>query len=1128
MWGVFLLVDFGRSEADIMEESSATSDAHLMATLYAQLFETLRLYGSDGRPVHLGSPKTRALIAYLLLHRDHPSERSHLAFVFWPDSPEQAARRNLRQYLFHAKTALAEATAPLAPLEITSTTVQFNPQIPIRLDVEIFEQKTEAHASLEDLLEALELYSGDLLEDLYEDWCVETRQQLRSRWLSALDRSSQILERQGRIEEAISLLETWVRAEPYQERAHQRLIGLYLARGERPKALQLYRQFARRLADELNTQPAEETRRLIQPEETPAPSQKISPLPSSAAPVFIGRQKELQTLEQAFLHARQGRGHLVLISGEAGIGKTRLLQEYLRRHPDAPLLHSTCYELDGMIPFAPLRQALQNTSLVSHLLNTQPPPPWLPHLRTLLPQWGSATASLGNDSNAPPLRNLLIDLLLALAGNTSEHPLHLILDDLHWADTSTWELLAALARFAPSRPLLIIGLLRLEDFPNEHRPLLRTLQRSEITLTLDLPPLTPEETAALARHLHPKRATNSLFLQNLYRETEGNPFFVIETLRALDESGVHSLKTITPSVLPHSIQRVIEARLERLSATSREALGCAAAFGRSFTFPLLQEVLDIEQTELIACIEEWLQRGLIHESGRGYDFRHDKFRQVAYGSLSRARREYIHTRIAEVLERVIPPVDVTTLAHHYARSEKPLKALPFLIQAGEQALKLRSYHEARQFGQQAVNLLGQLPGPRKHSERIDVNLQLAQAYAFSGDLPRALEIINETEHLALSLKDDIRLGQIYRRAAQFFWLSGQTKAASDYARRTLRVAEEMQDDTLLGAALRMLGRVSIALAAFDDAIAYLLRYVNLSREDVTPPSSPPADLPIVLGYLGVAYARVGAWQRAFSTSQEGLRIANERSEHPQDVRRTFARMQLAMVQSAYHNWNECLQALAPLDLSPANTEITPPLFMALSLYGHALAQSGKPAQGIPYIRRAVTWAERTGYKVFHHMPRMLLAESLLKNGEIEAALQQAQQALSDARQAADRWTTGVLLRLLADIKVRLPKPPWKQIEDDLILSMHLLRQIRARPDLARTYLSLRRLYDRAGQIAWAVDCHFRATTIFEELGMNEELQLAQGQAGRERRGAVVIADLPLQGPNQPLSESIPSQGEKTD
>ncbi|HEY5669146.1 MAG TPA: hypothetical protein VIS10_04055, partial [Anaerolineales bacterium] len=129
------------------------------------------------------------------------------------------------------------------------------------------------------------------------------------------------------------------------------------------------------------------------------------------------------------------------------------------------------------------------------------------------------------------------------------------------------------------------------------------------------------------------------------------------------------------------------------------------------------------------------------------------------------------------------------------------------------------------------------------------------------------------------------------------------------------------------------------------------------------------------------------------------------------------------------------------------------------------------------------------------------------------AVDEANLALQQAREAGNRWAVGVLLRILAESLFRKPYPDWSLIEKYLIESMNLLRQVRARPELARTYLALRRLYDRAGQIAWAVDCHFRATSIFEELGMTDELRLAQGQAAGERRGAVVVSDMRLIGPN---------------
>lgn len=1104
----------------------------------ATLFETFRLLDPEGQPIDPGSPTTRSLIAYLLLNRSRPSDRRKLAFTFWPRTSESAARRNLRQYLHHMRAALAPVDPDGTLLLAEGTSIQFNPQVEISLDVARFLYETRPEASEVEIEHALTLYTGDLLEDIYDDWCVSERERLRQVWLGTLDRHSQILQATRRINEALSVVQTWVNAEPFDETAQRRLMSLYALAGERAKAIQSYHTFARSLVDELDTKPLPETQSLLQSIQSggalvetepskviPSPRRGVVPKPQpfSTFP-FIGRKREIDTLTDAYKAAGRGVGSLVFVTGEAGIGKTRLLHEHLAMHPDFFGLHCACYELDSMVPFAPLRQAFEISLLHEQLARTQLPPSWATNLIPILPGLARQIPYANfpvHQVDGATLREALVNLIIHLSETCQTPPMQLILDDLHWADTPTWELLASLTRRVQTTQLLIIGLFRVEDLPSERRPLLRTIQRSDFLRTLDLPRLTSNETSDLASFLNPQEASNSIFLQRLYQETEGNPFFIVETVRALQETGGTQIPLPVVSI-PNSIQRVIEARLDRLGADSREALACAAAIGRSFTYPLLHEILGDSGERIILFIEEWLQRGLVLEGAQGYDFRHDKFRQVAYGGLSRARREYIHGRIANVLENAIPPADVTTLAYHFARSDQPLKALPYLTQAGEQALRLRSYHEARQFGLQAVNLLGQLPGPRQRSERIDINLQLAQAYAFTGDMQRAIEILNETEHLAVVLGDEGRLGQIFRRAAQFFWLRGQPETASDYARRTLRVAEELENTDLLYASLRMLGRVSIAMAAFDDAIAHLLRYVNIYDEIIgtDPRLRPPEDLPIVLGYLGVAYSRVGSWERALAVSERGLSMAEAGSGRSLDATTIFARMQLAMIQAGLHKWEQCLDILSPIPETQEFEEITPPLYMVLSLRGYALAQSGEATAGIHAIQSAINWAEGVRHRVFHYLPRLFLAESLFLAGKIPAALKEVRIALREAQGAGNRWAAGIALKLQADINTRLPSPKWTQIEGDLIESMHLLRQIRARPDLARTYLSLRRLYDRAGQIAWAVDCHFRAITIFDELKMENELRFAQGQAARERQGAVVIPNLPLRGPNVTMEEVI--------
>ncbi len=1091
----------------------------------ATFFETFRFYQNDGSLLEIGSPTVRSLFAYLLINRRQLSDRRRLAFLFWPNASESAARRNLRQYIHRIRAALGAAGELL---NISGSTIQFNPQTPLWLDVEAFAHGLRPEASLQEIQAALALYRGDFMQDFYDEWCQNESERLRAVYLTNLDRLTRELQTSGQAEQALPYAALWVKAEPLDENAHRRLIALYALKGERSHALNLYQTLVETLKTELGVSPMPETVELwrkiqsgeapgLQPEPAPAPIRRperapaLPAEPSSRWPL-VGREAELSQLEESYQRAGRGEGQILLISGEAGIGKTRLVQEFLARHPEIALMQSACYELEAMTPFAALRRAFETSPSLRALLNLQTfSPPETQRLLTLAPELTQVFPRLAEISggNDEPPAEAWADALTSISRALPGKILCLILDDLHWGDTSTWEALAALARRPNRPPILFIGLCRLEELPGERRASLRILENDRQAQQLCLTRLAALQANQLVRILLPERADDFSLVERLAQDTAGNPFFIIETVRALRESGMR----LQPERLPPSIQRVVESRLERLPDASREALTAVAALGRAFSLALMEEICKLESETCVAFLEEWLTRGLVEEtSASGYDFRHDQIRQAAYSSLSQARRQLLHGRIAHALQQAIPPSDPATLIYHFARSDQPLQALPLLIHAGEQALRLRSYHETRVFGLQAISLLGQMPGPRQSSERIDVNLQLAQAYAFTGDLQRAIEILDETSQMAHSLGDEARLGQIFRRSAQFFWLLGRPALAADYARRSLRVAEELNDPELLFAALRMLGRVSIALAAFDDAIAYLMRYVNLHENTLT---HLPGDLAIVLGYLGVAYARVGALERAQASAAHGLALAEEKSTVSGAASTVlFARMQLAMVYASLHEWQTCLQTLDALPKSPGEDEITPGLYMALSLRGYARARTGLPVEGITDLQNAVAWAERRRYRVFDYLPRLFLAESLIHNEQLEAAEMQARRALEDAQKAENRWAQAIGRRLLAEIISRQPAPDWEQVETHLIQSMQVLRQVRARPDLAWTYLALRRLYDRAGQIAWAVDCHFRATTIFEELGMSAALSAAQGQAGRERRGAVVFHNLPLVGPNQ--------------
>ena len=1110
--------------------------------LNIQLFHTLSVCLGDNPPLDLGSPKAKSLFAYLILNNQQNIDRRRLAYLFWPRTTEAAARRNLRQYLHRLRRSLEPIDPDGRFLNNAGHNVYFQPPENWYLDVTEFERAcTPPH---ENLIRAVTLYNGDLLEDIYDDWVESERDRLARLYRECLVRLIAQLENGRQYSSAIQYAQQYLSAEPYLENGYVILMRLYYATGNRGGVKQIFEQLQMTFEKELGAEPLPETAVIYQQmlsgdyskglasppleashahpvESAPISTQDSFPLHNqkSKAFPFIGRAEELLWLTSGYAAALNAGGSFYMIQGESGVGKTRLVSEWLEQVETAVLILSGLgHEFESMIPYNPLTQALQKAAPEINWEIFQPPPPWMPALSPILPDWARYAPGYGSPLSVADQQYHVVEglgnFILTL---TRQQPVILYIDNLHWVDAPTWNFLAYMARRADGARLMIIGGARLEDLSHERVRLMRKLQRLGLVHVHTLQRLSQENTYKLVGELMDDPNLEPLFLRRIYEETEGNPFFIVETIQAVREAGGDWTESVPTDAsgkrpfftIPLQIQSVIESRLDKLNDESRAALGVAAAIGREFNFMTLQAVSQYDTETLLNALDEWLGRGLVRETRDGYDFTHEQLSRVAYQQLSRARRQWIHLQIAKFLSGQTAEADPAQLAHHYYLSSEPANALPYLALAGQRALRVRSYAEAREFGLRAIGLLGRYPtfSQGQHTERLDLSLQMAQAYAFTGALPKALQMLQEAERSAEALGDMTRLAQIFIHSARIFWLHGHPANADDYARRALRHAEELDDAEMRLAALRMLGRVNIVLSHYDDSISYLLRYLDLTEK-----GTPRADVPAVYGYLGVAYSRVGSWQRAIDAAQRGFEQA---SKELMGAIHMVARMQLAFVYAELREWEQALAIAEPMREQWREEGMTPHVFMLRTVVGRCQAFTRSGSEGASEIQAALQWAEEVEYRVQLHVAYLYLAQAQFQAGAAEVGRGTAVTAAELAAQAGDSWAQAVALRTQAQITMTLPRPDWQQIEEQLVQSMHLLRQIRARPDLARTYLSLRRLYDRAGQTAWAVDCHFRATTIFDELGMKTELGIAQGRPTGERTGAVVIPGLALTGPNLP-------------
>ena len=1129
----------------------------MLGKLY--LFGTLKLsvVANNGEPETLldaGSPKTQSLLAYCALHRDEPVERRRLAFMLWQRTTESAARRNLRQYLHRVRQVLAPLELDKQLQDVGGSHLLFSPGDALWVDVDVFQTQsallTDRLPSLSELpseaWDTVNLYQGDLVPSIYDDWVDPLRTHWRQQFINFLFSLIEFSRKNENHTDAIRLAKRLLQVDPLRESSHRLLMESFYLSGDRAAALQQFEQCQQLLRDELDAEPMPETmalyRQIRQGEKIAAdnnapPPKKETSLPpvkmtawqtlqavpatiETNRPPFIARQMEIARLDRALRDAHRQRGQLIFVCGESGVGKSRLVQEWLAANAaQIRVMVGQSREFESMISYHPLVDALQNGKTHLAQMTFSHPPVWWRNLLAIFPEAAALQPELPPAPAASSARENLVEgvgRFFVDIASTASTPLVLFLEDLHWADEATWQFLAHIGWRSQRAPLLVIGTYQREYLSSAAQKILNgmKLQNKEMH-TIQLARFSPEETRQLAGFLleSPNPARN--ILTRLYRETEGNPFFIIEMVNAwfnVPAKNRHRLpaKSEIPAgmgTMPAGIKLVIEARLNRLDETSRHLLAMAAAIGRTFNYRVLAAASDLPETDVISILESWLAQGLVVERADGYDFSHDKIREVAYHELSRARRRLIHRKIAVALMQQDAPEfnHPARLAHHFSNSDQPQRALPYLIRAGEMALAVRSYGDAREFGVQAMRLLRNeaAHGNNHHIERVDLNLQLATAYAFSGEIDRALPILQEAERLAISVRDETRLGRIFRRSAQLLWLRNQSRLAEDYARRLLRNAEEQNNTPLLHAALRMLGRVGIALGTYDDAIAYLLRYVKLDDS-----INPPPDLPAIYGYLAVAYARVGAWQRAFDAARRGVELA-ENADSMSAV--AMAKMNLAFVYAERHHWAGCLDTAMQVTSQNSPDGFSSYCFMAKSLHGRALAQLGQPDAGADIIAEVLAQAKAANYRLFTHISHLFLAETFILANQPRRALHQLAQTDPIIAEADDRWAKATAARLRAEALSLLPNPDWTAVEARLIEASVILRQIRARPDLARVYLILRRLYDRAGQSAWAIDCHFRATTIFDELGMLDELQLAQGDAGGDRSDSTTIPSTALRG-----------------
>ncbi len=615
----------------------------------------------------LGQARIQHLLAYLLLHRQTPIARRQLAFALWPDSNEQQALSNLRTALYRLQHALPGCEQCLV---LERHTIAWVNGTGIQLDVATFEEALDlaatAHspaANAAALQTAVNAYTGDLLPDCYDEWIIPPRERLRQAFVQALEQLIELLPQQGQLSAAINNTQRLLRVEPLHEAGHRKLMQLHMANGDQARALSAYHHCAARLRQELGVDPSPATlalhQSLLQPELANIRAGEV--LPAPLEPRLVGRQKEWTHLLDIWHQAAAGNPCVTLLSGEAGMGTTRLAEELAAwvRREGGDVAVARCHAASHGLPYAVVADWLRSPAIQPRLAALNPQR--LAEIARLVPE--ASGQPLAPPTPGPLWQRQRFFEALAAPLLAPGRPLLLWIDDLHRCDQETLDWLCYLLGRVGAARLLVLGTVHTPEV-QASQPLVALrmdLQRRGQWHELVLGPLSGNETAALAASLA-GRSLTPCERYHLYEDSEGNPLFLVETVRGDLLVPVDALPDIAdghdpPCSLcpqrispPPRVQAVVAQRLAQLTPGARSLAQAAAVIGRQFTLEIVRHASGLDPWALAEAVDELWRLGILRQQGSdGYAFSHDKLRAAAYAGLSPYRRQLLQRRVVEAL-----------------------------------------------------------------------------------------------------------------------------------------------------------------------------------------------------------------------------------------------------------------------------------------------------------------------------------------------------------------------------------------------------------------------------------------------------------------------------------------------
>jgi transcriptional regulator with AAA-type ATPase domain/class 3 adenylate cyclase/tetratricopeptide (TPR) repeat protein len=819
---------------------------------------------------------------------------------------------------------------------------------------------------------------------------------------------------------------------------------------------------------------------------------------------YVGRDRERAILEGRLASAMEGRGQVVGIVGEAGIGKSRLVYEFRKSIGPRRVtwLEGHCTPDGQTTPYAPILQILNANFEIEDGDNPAQIDEKLRRglrqidsaLERLLPSLREPYGLPGEDDalkhlTAKDRRQKTFDAIQALTiAGSHRRPLVLFVEDVHWIDKTSEEYLAFFIESLAGTPVLLI-----------------TTQRSGYSVRwadktyytqIALDQLNTGEVDAMVERVLGTPGLPPDLTRRVYDKAEGNPLFIEEIVTSLRERGLLVRQDGTfvwaPGALvdfPGTLHDIIRARLDRLDEPLKRTVQTAAVIGRQFALHLLSRVSAMAQ-EIDNYLSTLKRLELVHEvrffPEREYMFKHAVIQDAAYQSLLSQRRRALHAAIGQAIEEIYADhleEYAAVLAYQYARSDRPDRALRYALMAGDRAARVYANVEATAHYEQALVAARALPpSPDAQRMEIDAIVRLAGVGTTRQDLLRNRESLAGARALADKLDDQGRLSSVLYWVGRLEYVMGNTRAAIECAETSLKIAESLADDALTAPPVNLLGRLYWQQGALPQAIALLerstdqmLRLGNLN------------DAATTAGFAGIALADAGEFARAIRRADQGVQLASE-------IRNPFALAAAhyfrGHVLSDRGLWAPALEDFAE-GLRTAESVGDRFRVYTLKVYeGRAHTKAGDPQRGRAILEECIAIAAQLGTTLFLSRPKAFLAECLLDLGEVESASLAAQEAVRLAEESGERHGNALAHRALAEAMFRREAPDPERAEATLLKAIGIQEENGERPELARSLVVHVTLLRARGEEQRAREVATRALAMFRETGMEWDLDRA--------------------------------------